>query len=313
MCRGSNPGITKMNIIGSGDDMDNTENRVPELIMELSDRSEDVRWAAAYALVKVGAPAVGPLIRALDNKDSVVRLRAAWALGRIKDPRAVDHLTATLHDGDWAVRMRAAQALGHLRARSALDALLLAMRDENADVRRHVIGALTRIADPASADRLGAALKDKDWRVRLAAALALSAIGDEKSLIYLRAATSDGNEYVRTVAMTVTKTPAEETRRKVLHAGPVTDIARGTMKAVQSGDTEILLANSDGKIYAIGNTCTHQGCKLSKGTLEGDAVHCACHGSVFDLKTGSVKKGPAKEPEPSYTVSIEDGEIVVTL
>jgi HEAT repeat protein/nitrite reductase/ring-hydroxylating ferredoxin subunit len=293
--------------------MDNAENTIPELIKELSNRSEDVRWAAACALAKIGAPAVGPLIAALDNKDSVVRLRAAWALGRIGDQRAVEKLVKTLRDGDWSVRMRAAQALGHLRAHPALSALLLAMRDENADVRRHVIGALTRIADPASADRLASALKDKDWRIRMASALALSAIGDEKSRLFLKTAVCDENEYVRTIARTGTKTPAEETCRKVFHAGPVKELARGTMKAVQAGDTEILVANIDGKIHAIRNTCTHQGCKLSKGTLEGDAVRCACHGSVFDLNTGSVVKGPAKDPEPSYTVTIEDNEIVVRI
>ena len=107
--------------------MDNSENMIQELIGELSNRNEDVRWAAAYALVQIGEPAVGPLILALENNDSVVRLRAAWALGRIGDPLAIDSLIAVLRDGDWAVRMRAADALGRLRAASALDPLLLAL------------------------------------------------------------------------------------------------------------------------------------------------------------------------------------------
>ena len=66
---------------------------------------------AAFALARIGRPAVDFLIPALDNKDSVVRLRAAWALGQIGDARAVDPLILTLRDGDWAVRMRAAEAL----------------------------------------------------------------------------------------------------------------------------------------------------------------------------------------------------------
>ena len=74
--------------------MDNSENMIQELIGELSNRNEDVRWAAAYALAQIGEPAVGPLILALDNNDSVVRLRAAWALGRIGDPLAIDSLIA---------------------------------------------------------------------------------------------------------------------------------------------------------------------------------------------------------------------------
>jgi nitrite reductase/ring-hydroxylating ferredoxin subunit len=293
--------------------MDDSEKRIQELIRQLANRSEDIRWAAAYSLAKIGTPAAGPLILALDDKDSVVRLRAAWALGRIGDLRAVDKLKKTLHDGDWSVRMRAAQALGNLHAHDALDALLLAMRDENADVRRHAIGALTRIADPASADRLGTALKDKDWRVRMAAALALSAIGDEKCLIILKTALCDENEYVWTIARTVTKTTEDPSCGKVISAGREKDLASGTMKAVTAGNTEILVANIDGRIYAIGNTCTHQGCNLSRGSLEGSVVRCACHGSAFDMKTGAVVNGPAEKPEPSWNVVVVDGDIVVTI
>jgi HEAT repeat protein len=57
--------------------------KIPELIRDLSSRNEDVRWAAAALLVRSGEDAVEPLIAALDDRDSVVRLRAAWALGRI--------------------------------------------------------------------------------------------------------------------------------------------------------------------------------------------------------------------------------------
>ncbi|MEN6610924.1 MAG: HEAT repeat domain-containing protein, partial [Methanoregulaceae archaeon] len=65
--------------------MENVEDKIQELLHDLSNRNEDIRWAAACALAKIGPPAVGPLIQALDDKDSVVRLRAAWALGRIGD------------------------------------------------------------------------------------------------------------------------------------------------------------------------------------------------------------------------------------
>jgi HEAT repeat protein len=185
--------------------MDTSQNRIEDLIRDLSHQNEDVRWAASSALARTGIAAVEPLMAALDDKDSVVRLRAAWALGRIGDERAVGKLIRTLRDGDWSVRMRAADALGMLRAHQATDALLLLLRDENADVRRHAIAALTKIADPGSADRIGDTLKDADWRVRMGAALALAAIGNEKSLAYLKAASCDENEYVRKIAQAVLK------------------------------------------------------------------------------------------------------------
>lgn len=38
-----------------------------------------------------------------------------------------------------------------------------------------------------------------------------------------------------------------------------------------------------------------------------------CHGSIFDVKTGSVVKGPAREPEPSYQVRMEGNQIPVNV
>lgn len=72
---------------------------------------------------------------ARDHEDSVVRLRAAWALGRIGDGHATGkHISAFRH-GDWSVRMRAADALGRHRAHPATDALLPLLREGNVDVR----------------------------------------------------------------------------------------------------------------------------------------------------------------------------------
>jgi len=293
--------------------MDTSQNRITELIRDLAHRNEDIRWAAASALAQIGTAAVEPLIAALGDRDSVVRLRAAWALGRIGDERAIGGLIHTLRDGDWSVRMRAADALGTLRAHQATDELLLLLRDENADVRRHAIAALTRIADPASADRLGASLKDRDWRVRMGAALALAALGDEKSLTYLKTASCDENEYVRMISMSSVKSGDGGSCKKTVKIGDIKDFPSGSMKTVLAGDREILLVNMENRIYALNNTCTHHGCKLSGGTLEGENVQCPCHGSVFNVKTGTVVKGPAKVPEPVYAITIENGEILLAL
>ncbi len=293
--------------------MDASQNRVKELIGDLSHRNEDIRWAAASALAQIGAPAVEPLMAALDNKDSVVRLRAAWALGRIGDERAVKKLILTLQDGDWSVRMRAADALGILRAHEATSALLLLLRDKSADVRRHAIAALTKIADPGSVDRLGDTLRDADWRVRMGAALALTAIGDEKSLGYLKTVSCDENEYVRMIALSSVKSGEEGSCKKTIKLGYAKDLPEGSMKAVQASDREILMVNTDTGIYAINNICTHRGCRLSDGKLEGGTVHCPCHGSAFNVKTGEVVQGPAKTPEPAYAVSLEKGEISIAL
>ncbi|MFZ1128536.1 HEAT repeat domain-containing protein [Methanoregula sp.] len=203
---------------------DPLQNKIPGLIRDLSHRNKDVRWGAANALARIGTAAVDPLIAALDDKDSVVRLRAAWALGQIGDKRPVDKLILTLRDGDWSVRMRAAEALGNLRAHQATNALLLQLRDKNADVRGHVISALTKIADPVSADRISEILKDPDWRVRMGAALALAAIRTEKSLAYLKAASCDENEYVRKIAGAVLETDEDKSCATNVKTGHAKDL-----------------------------------------------------------------------------------------
>jgi nitrite reductase/ring-hydroxylating ferredoxin subunit len=92
-----------------------------------------------------------------------------------------------------------------------------------------------------------------------------------------------------------------------------TDLKPNQMKAVNTNGTSILLVNLDGVFYAIGNKCTHRGCALSNGTLNRDTVQCACHGSVFNVKTGSVINGPAKKPEPKYELQISGDQILINL
>ena len=56
------------------------------------------------------------------------------------------------------------------------------------------------------------------------------------------------------------------------------------------------VVNIGGKIYAIGNTCTHLGGILAEGKLEGYEIQCPWHGSKFDVRTGQVTKPPATIP-----------------
>jgi nitrite reductase/ring-hydroxylating ferredoxin subunit len=91
------------------------------------------------------------------------------------------------------------------------------------------------------------------------------------------------------------------------------DLESGKMKGVKVGDKDILIADLDGNYYAIGNRCTHAGCKLSEGTLGGENVRCPCHMSVFNVKTGNIVDGPAREPATIFQVKIEGDQILVNV
>jgi nitrite reductase/ring-hydroxylating ferredoxin subunit len=92
-------------------------------------------------------------------------------------------------------------------------------------------------------------------------------------------------------------------RPQFVDASDVKDVPLGKMKNVEIGEREILLANSDGKVYALCDRCSHMNAPLSMGTLNGKVVTCAMHGARFDVTTGKkiaapMALDPSKFPEP---------------
>lgn len=92
-------------------------------------------------------------------------------------------------------------------------------------------------------------------------------------------------------------------RQQFTDASDVQDVPAGKMKHVEMDEEEVLLANSDGKVYALCDRCSHMNAPLSTGTLNGKVVTCAMHGARFDVTTGK-KVGepmalyPSMFPEP---------------
>jgi len=95
--------------------------------------------------------------------------------------------------------------------------------------------------------------------------------------------------------------------------GLVNDMEFEPVKGVVAEGKEILLVNLGTAFTAIGNRCTHMGCKLSGGKIDGETIRCPCHGSMFNVRTGKVVRGPAKKPEPAYPVTVENGELFIDI
>ena len=66
--------------------------------------------------------------------------------------------------------------------------------------------------------------------------------------------------------------------------------------------------NVAGRLCATQAKCTHRQGPLSEGKLDGSTVTCPWHGSQFDVCTGAVLRGPARDPVKTYQVTVE-GEI----
>jgi len=95
--------------------------------------------------VRIGEPAVEPLIEMLGSKNRILRGEAARILGEIKDKRAVEPLVVALNDARPEVRIEAAQALGKISEPSAVLSLVDAMADPDANVRAAVEAVLVKM------------------------------------------------------------------------------------------------------------------------------------------------------------------------
>jgi len=165
-----------------------------------NDEYSGVRWKAAEALSKIGAPAVEPLIGALSHDDDDVRWKAAIALGEIGDPRAIEPLIILLCDEDRFVKSHAALALGAI-GEPAVNPLIRVLREGDGNLRWGAAIALGKIRDPRAIEPLIRALADKYENVRAESASSLATMGKPALgplLQFLKF--SDGPERIEVVA-----------------------------------------------------------------------------------------------------------------
>lgn len=220
----------------SGSAMSRTveEQGIAALIQALNDRTWQTCRQASDALIKLGEPAVVPLIAAIRQNVFPVFIlpEAIRALGGIGDKRAVDLLIDILASDHVHAAQEAAKALGHIgdpRAveplinvfrhdwddtetitawqkastalaaigQVALPALRAALKDESSMVREGVIDALGQLKDAQVVPDLISMLQDEDRLVRAAAAEALGYIGEQQAIEPLVALLVDKDSYVR--------------------------------------------------------------------------------------------------------------------
>ncbi len=90
------------------------------------------------------------------------------------------------------------------------------------------------------------------------------------------------------------------------------ELRGGVMRAVEVEGVSVVLSRSEsGEMCAIANTCAHMGGPLAEGERKGDVVTCPWHGSRFDLCSGEVLRGPAREPQQRFEARVRDGWVEV--
>lgn len=96
-------------------------------------------------------------------------------------------------------------------------------------------------------------------------------------------------------------------------AAEVDDVREDRMLPLEVDGELVCLAKVDGIIYAFSDNCTHISGPLNQGELCGNVLTCPWHFAQFDIRTGKVLRGPARQDVPIYPVRIEANSIYVGL
>lgn len=101
--------------------------------------------------------------------------------------------------------------------------------------------------------------------------------------------------------------------QEFVEVGRAGELAPGKMRRVDLRGRRILLANVDGRLCAVDDTCTHEDASLSTGVLKGEFVKCPLHNSRFNVCTGKAMEEPAEEDLRTYPVREEGGRVLLGL
>jgi nitrite reductase/ring-hydroxylating ferredoxin subunit len=96
---------------------------------------------------------------------------------------------------------------------------------------------------------------------------------------------------------------------------PFVELADRTPHQIAGDGHKVLLVRDGDRLFAIGDTCSHQGAPLHRGRVAFggslSTVSCPVHGSLFDLASGAVRRGPAMSAVPSYDVRVNGGMVQI--
>lgn len=122
-----------------------------------------------------------------------------------------------------------------------------------------------------------------------------------------------GGKLVYNERMGVDHSPRKEFPADFTPVMAADDLPQEQPYRTEINGVSILLVRRGDRVFALSETCSHLGGPLSEGELEGDAIRCPWHGSLFSLETGEVLEGPSTYDQPCMEARIRNGQIEVRL
>ena len=108
----------------------------------------------------------------------------------------------------------------------------------------------------------------------------------------------------------MTADPSPGTR--VVDVCAVDELPDGEVAVVEDGAAgRIAVFAVDGELFGLADECSHQQAWLSDGFVEGCAVECPLHSSLFDLRTGVPSGPPARQPVRTFAAAVQGDRVVV--
>lgn len=98
-----------------------------------------------------------------------------------------------------------------------------------------------------------------------------------------------------------------------MKAAAASELQEGKLLSVEVDSELVCLAKVEGCIYAFTDNCTHISGPLNEGNLEGYVLTCPWHAARFDVRTGKVLRGPARQDVLTYPVKVENDTIYIQL
>jgi 3-phenylpropionate/trans-cinnamate dioxygenase ferredoxin component len=106
-------------------------------------------------------------------------------------------------------------------------------------------------------------------------------------------------------------TEYESSEIEYVEIAPIDQVPSGERLFVELGGKSIVIFNLAGKLYAIGDVCSHDNGPVGDGEIEENEIICPRHGARFDIRTGKATSLPALIDIPAYPVRIMEGTVEI--
>ncbi|MGC1283670.1 MAG: Rieske (2Fe-2S) protein, partial [Streptosporangiaceae bacterium] len=97
------------------------------------------------------------------------------------------------------------------------------------------------------------------------------------------------------------------------HLAAPADLPEGKPVRKMVGEVPVVAVRTGDQVQVLADRCSHMSGPLSEGKLVGGCLTCPWHGSVFRLADGSVARGPATAPQPTFQARVVGETVQVCL